>query len=127
MEMDVPDELCEIGLTLAEYRLMPSMKNMINTLVPAIVILAIPGQHPLHNVPDGLSLPLDQQVNVVRHQTVSVEEKGRAVLLFCQQREEFQKVIVTVKDVLPVIAARYYMIETALNLGSQLSSHGRAL
>jgi hypothetical protein len=37
-------------------------------LIFPIIILAISGQHPLHDAADGFFLALKQQVNVIRHQ-----------------------------------------------------------
>lgn len=65
--MYIPYEPGEVGFALTEYRLMPALKDMTHTLLFAVVVLAVTGQHSLHNVPDRFRLPLDQQVQVVRH------------------------------------------------------------
>ena len=61
---------------------------------------------PLHDLSNRFRLPLDKQVNVVRHQAVGVKKKSQAFLLLRQQREKLPPVIARMKDVLPVVPSR---------------------
>lgn len=38
----------------------------------SVVILAVTGQQPVHDAPDVVAFPLDQQVNVIRHQAIGI-------------------------------------------------------
>ena len=54
--------------------------------------------------PDRVSPPLDEQVKMVRHQAVGVEEERQLLLGRGQQREELPVVLVGVEDRLPVLS-----------------------
>ena len=53
--------------------------------------------------------------------------KRRSFVLFCKQRQKLPMVVVGMKDVLPVIVARDYVIKSALDLDSPLSRHTREI
>ena len=80
IEMDVPYELCQVGLALTQYRLITALENMSHVLVPAVIVLAVAGQKPLHCASERLGLPLDQQVYVVGDQAISVKKKWARLL-----------------------------------------------
>ncbi len=54
-------------------------------LSPAVVPLAVTGQHTLHYSPNRLASPLDQQMNVIGHQAVSIDEESSLLLLNCEK------------------------------------------
>ena len=94
--------------------------------VLSVVILAVAGQDPLHDPAYRFSLPLQQQMKMIRHQAVGVKKKAELCLLDRQQREEFLEVRVRVKDRLPVVSAGDEMIKPARNPGSRSSCHNVA-
>ena len=55
---------------------------------------------------------------MIGHEAVSVNEEWQSSLLDFEQREKLLVVIVTVKDLLSVIAARDYVIEAALDFNA---------
>jgi hypothetical protein len=87
------------------------------------VILAIPGQQPVHDPAYWVLLALDQQVNMVRHQTVSIEIERKPSFLRFHQPEQLRIILVRTKDVLPIVATSDYVIEPALDLDSRLARH----
>ena len=63
------------GLAPIFSRLVPALKDMSDMAVAAIIVLAVPGKHAMHDPSDGFRLPFDEQVKVIRHQTICVEEE----------------------------------------------------
>jgi hypothetical protein len=125
--MYVSNELCQVRLTLAKYRFMSALKDMTDMLVAAVIILAVACQHTLHDIAYRLSLSLDQQMQVIRHQAIGIEEEAGLGLLFGQKLEELSVVICGMEDVAPVIAATHDMVKPSRDLNSRLSRHGREL
>ncbi len=50
-QMDIADKFAEILVALTKYRFMPTLKNMSDASIFAIIILAVPGQNTLHYPP----------------------------------------------------------------------------
>ena len=82
--MDVTDQLAEILIRLTENRFVPSLQEMPDASMSTVIILAIAGQHAVHDPPDRVRLPFDQQVHVIRHQAIGIEEERKSLLLVCQ-------------------------------------------
>jgi len=74
--MNVADQLAHVSIRLTKDRLVPPLEYMAHILIFPIVILAVPLQHSLHHLADRLRLTFDQEMKVVRHQTVCIEIKG---------------------------------------------------
>jgi hypothetical protein len=69
----VSNQLRQIAIRLAAYRLVPSLKQVPNLLVLAIEILAVAGQQTLYDTAYLIVLPFNQKVRVVWHQAVGVK------------------------------------------------------
>ena len=74
--------------------------------MPCIGTIDFIRRAPLHYVPDRLRLAFKQQVNVVGHQAVGVEEEGRTGLLFDKQGEKLKTIFGRMKNVLSIVPAR---------------------
>src|SRR5438094_499679 len=57
IEMNITDELGHISVALTENRLMPALKQVSDFAISPVVVLAVPGQDPLHDPPDRVRLP----------------------------------------------------------------------
>jgi len=121
--VNVSDEFGQISVALTKYGLMPSLKNMSYVLVSSIVITAVSAEDSLHYLSDRLGLAFKQQMNVVGHQTVSVEKERRADLLFEEKGEKLVSVFRRMKDLLAVVASGDQMIKPARNLNPKSPSH----
>jgi hypothetical protein len=64
---------------------MSSLKQVSYLLISPVVILAVSGKHTVHDPTDRVCLSFDQQMNMVGHQTISIEEEGQQRLLCSQQ------------------------------------------
>ena len=71
--------------------------------VLAVVVLAVAGQHPLHDTANRIVLHLDQKMNVVEHQTVGVEIEGQLRFLLLKNAGEPEVVIVVPEDLSAII------------------------
>jgi hypothetical protein len=72
--------------------------------------------------PNRRRLPLDQQVHVIGHQAVSVEQERQPALLDFEQREKPLVVVIVLEDLLTIVATRNYVIET-LDFNAWLAGH----
>jgi hypothetical protein len=123
IEMDVADQFAHVHLALAKDRFMPPLKKVPDLAVFPVIILAVPGQQPVHYPPDGVRFPLDQQVHVIGHQAVGVEEERELLFLCGQKREEPGVVFRRAENVLPVVPARDNVIKSTLDLDPCFACH----
>ena len=83
----------------------PALQRVSTPSILPIVVLAISRQRPLHCAADRILCALHQQVNLIRHQAVSIEP-GTAVSPLYQNRCDGLRVILRrVKDELAVITS----------------------
>jgi hypothetical protein len=122
--MNVPDELREVRVALAKDRFVPALENVTDPAVPAIVILSIAGEHALHYPSHIVRLPLDKQVDMVRHQAVRVKVKRQTPLLLNEQTDEPREIVRAMKNVLSAHPARNQVIKPALDLQTHSPRHG---
>ena len=66
---------------------------------------------------------LNDQVNVVAHETECMQSARKAFRGFLQKQQEFRTVGFSIEDILPTVAAQNYMIRTAWNMKSRFSCH----
>src|SRR5712691_5276486 len=59
IKVDVPDQLGQIPITLTEDCFMSSLKQMPHSPMPTVIVLAVPGENPVHDVAQGVGLALD--------------------------------------------------------------------
>ena len=77
----------------------------------------------MHDPAYWILLALDQQVNVVRHETVGIEIERKPRLLRLQQSEHLRIILVRTEDGLPIVAASDYVGEPALDFDSRFARH----
>ena len=73
IQVDVLHQLAQIPIRLARKRLIAALKQVADPGVLSIVILAVGGQHSLHDPVDRIVAHLEQQVDVVGHQAIGVQ------------------------------------------------------
>ena len=116
--MNVAHQLAQIPVALTKDGFVPPLQHVADLLIFPIVVLSVTRQHSLHDAANRICLTLDQQVHMIGHEAVSVNEEWQSSLLDFEQREKLLVVIVAVKDLLSVIAARDYVIEAALDFNA---------
>jgi hypothetical protein len=121
--MNITHQFRQIPIRLTEDRFVAALQQVPDLAISPIVILAIPGQQPVHDPAYWVLLALDQQVNMVRHETVSIEIERKPSFLRFHQPEQLRIILVRTKDVLPIVATSDYVIEPALDLDSRLARH----
>lgn len=121
--MNITNKLGEIRVAVTEDRLVSALKYVADVPVAPVVPLAVSRQHTLHYSPDRLLSPLDEQMNVIGHQAVSIDKETCLLFLSCEKREKFQVVFVVVKDILTIVTPRDDVIQTTLDLQPSLPCH----
>ncbi len=121
--MNVPDQLRQIRVALAKYRLIPSLQNMADVPVSTIVVLGVAGQKPVHYSPDVVSSPLYQQMNMIRHQTVCIKIEWHPLLLPREHCQKSLMVLRRMEDILAINASCDDVIKPALNLKPRFPGH----
>ena len=127
IKVDVADQLAQILIRLTENCLVSPLEEMSHLSIFPVVVLTKTRQDAMHDAADRVRLSLDQQVHVVRHQTISVKKEWQPALLHLKQREELQVIDRVVEDNLAIIAASDQVIKTALDFDARLPGHGRML
>lgn len=102
---------------------MAALQHVTDFSVFTIVVLTVTGQHPMHDAPDGVRLPLNQQMHVIGHEAVGVEKEWQSLLLSFQERKELLIISLIVEDSLPIITARDDVIEATFQLKAWESRH----
>lgn len=123
VEVDVPHQLAEVPVRLAQHRLVPALEHMPYLLVLPVIVLAVAGQHPVHDPPHRLRLPLDQQMNVVGHQAVRVDVEPKLPFPGAEQGQELVMIVGGVEDVLAVVPANDQMVKPAFDFEPRSSCH----
>ena len=78
----------------------------------------------MHDPANRVRLSLNQQVNVISHQAVSIKEEWEFALLNRQQREKLFRVCRRIEYLATIIAASNDVIEPTCNLRARSPSHG---
>ena len=85
--MNVFDQGKQVGILVAEDRLVSTLKKMANRLVPPIKIHRIALVDPLKNLRKRGCLCLNQQMNMVAHQDIGIEGKVITNVVVSQNSE----------------------------------------
>jgi hypothetical protein len=87
VEMNVSHKLPEVAVRLAKNRLVPPLKEVADLLVLSVVIVTVACQDPLHKTADRANAPLNQQMKMIRHQTVGIKIEREPGLLMFENRD----------------------------------------
>jgi hypothetical protein len=123
IQMNVAHQFSQVPICLAEDRLVPPLKQMSDLLVLSIVVLTVCGEHAMHNTTDGIVLHLSQEMDMIRHQAVSVEVEGTLGFLVLEKTEKLKIVILRTEDAPPIISAGDDVIESASYFDSRFPCH----
>ena len=92
----------------------------------AVVVLAVAGQHSLHDAANRIVLHLDQKMKVVGHQTVGVEIEGQLRFLLLKNAGEPDVVVVRPEYLSAIIPTSNDVIEPSPDFDTRLSRHDGA-
>jgi hypothetical protein len=124
IEMNVTDQFQEIGVLLAEDGLVSCGKQVADPFVPAIKEAGITGKDRAHDAGEGKSLCLDEEMEMVSHESVSVEAIRESFSSHGQALDKSLKALFVLKDDLAVIAPGDDVIEGAGELNPRFAGHG---
>jgi hypothetical protein len=103
---------------------MPALQQVADPKIAAIVVLTVTRQEPVHDPANRVRLSLNQQVNVISHQAVSMQKEREFSLLHREQRQELLIVRGRIEYLPAIIAASNDVIKTTLDFGAFSSGHG---
>ena len=92
----------------------------------AVVVLAVAGQHSLHDAANRIVLHLNQKMNVVGHQTVGIEIEGQLRFLLLKNAGEPDVVVVRAEYLSAIIPSSNDVIEPSPDFDTRLSRHNGA-
>jgi hypothetical protein len=113
IQVDVPNQLCQVLIGLAQDRLVTALKEVADLLVFPIMKLAVAGKDPLHDAADGVVLHLDKEMKVVRHEAAGVEVEGEFGFLMFENLSKSEVVGAGAGDYSAIVPARDDVIENA--------------
>ena len=91
--------------------------------MPAIVILTVGSQQPMHHPANRIILHLNAQVDVIGHQAVRIKVKRAFRFLALEQAQKLEVVIVFREYPLAIVPAADEMIKPASDFDSGLPGH----
>ena len=125
--MDVPQESEQVGVTVAQNRFIPALEEMADGPVGLVEVHRVALIDPLQNLRKRRFAGLDQKMDVVAHEHVSIQSVMIAVLVDGEELNEFLIVSGVFEDLLSLVSARDDVIERPLKLYSRLSRHGSTI
>lgn len=125
--MNVPYQLKQIGVAIAQDRLVAPLKQVPHGAVAAVVALGITELYPLHDLGKRHPFCFHQHMNVVGHQNIGVEHKPKALPILLHPLQISLAVLVVTKDAAPLVAPHDYMIKSTIKLNSRLACHAPPL
>src|SRR3990172_12124935 len=127
IQVDISDQSQEILIPIAEKGLVPSLKEMAYFAVLPIEVAGIGEIQKLHDLRQRRFRCLDEQVEVIGHQDVGVEDKTALLLIMPESAEILASVLIVKENVLLLIAPGYHMVERSGKLYARRSCHGKIL
>ena len=121
--MDIAHQFKQVGVAVAEDRLVAALKQVADLAVAAVEYLGVASLDPLHDLGQSNALGLDQDVDVVGHQDISMEPKAVALAIVLDALEVALAVVIVVEGLLALVAAHDDVVEGAVKLDSGLSRH----
>lgn len=92
VEMYVPDEFRQIGVPVAEKRFIPPLKQVADLVIFSVEVLGVGEVDHLHDAGDRFLRCLDEQMHMVSHQDVCIEDKSAPVFVSADAVEVFVSV-----------------------------------
>ncbi len=111
--MDLAHEFSKVAIALAQDRFEEPLKKMTDLLVLSIVILTVTGEQTVHNATDRVVKHLNKQMDVVRHQAISVEVERPLAFLGLEKSQKLKVVIEGAENRSAIVAARNDVIQPA--------------
>lgn len=103
--MDIADDLLQVGVLLAEDRVKSLLKDMAGSPLSPVQVSSITREEKSHEIGDREERPLQQKMNVVRHQAIGKTAEGAIRLQFRKCGEKELPVVGAVEDLSPRIAS----------------------
>ena len=123
VEMEIADQLQEIGVAITEDRLVTSLKHMPSLVVAVVVVLAICELERLHGARQRDRAGLQQQMEVIGHQHIGIERTAVPAAIAGEPREIGCGIGIVVEDDATAVPTGNHMIEGAGEINPRFTSH----
>lgn len=123
VQVNVPDQLQQIGIAVTENGFVAPLKEMPRFPIASIVVLRIGELEGLHGPGQRHGSGFDEQVHMVGHQDVGIQGAAVSSPVAFQPFEIRRIVGVLVENVLPAIPPRDHVIEGTGELHPRLPRH----
>lgn len=124
VEMEIAHQFQQVGVAIAENRLIAPLKHVAGLVVSAIVVLAVCELQRLHRPRERMGSGLQQQMDVVGHQDVGMEGDAVSAAIAFEALQIAGVIFGIMKDRCPLVATDDHMIEGAWKIDARLASHG---
>ena len=113
VEMEVAHQFQQVGVAIAENRLVAPLKHVAGLVVSAIVVLAVCELQSLHCPGERMGSGLQQQMDVVGHQDLGMEGDAISAAIALEALQIAGVIFGIMKDRRPLVATDDHMIEGA--------------
>lgn len=121
--MQIPNEFNEVGVAIAEDRLVAALKDMAGLVIATIVVLAIGKLNGLHRVGQGTVAGFQQEVHMVGHEHIAVERRAVAQAIAFEAFQIGTIVDAFMKDRCSAIPSEDHMIAGAGKVEPRFARH----
>jgi len=125
--MDIPDQFQEIGILVTNDGFVSSLEEMTCRAVFSIEVHGIALLKPLHHLGKRRFTLFNQQMNMVRHQNISVERTEAAPLIGDQAVQVLLVVFLSAKNLLALVPPCNDMIKSSLIFYTRLPGHASSI
>jgi hypothetical protein len=126
VQMHIPAQLQPPLPGLHQHRLVAALKKMTHAPVTSVEPNRVADIQPLHDHPQGDVAALHNQMIVIRHQHISVDQHTESLRQLRHQFQPVTPVRIGAKNNPPLIAASRHMMPGAGKINAQRSSHTQA-
>ena len=121
--MNIADQFQKVGILITYDRLVPPLKEMPYLPISPVKILGVSKQKRLHNLAQRDPFDLQKKVDVVFHQCIGIETKGKSGFTIGKVGKESLQVLLIPKYPLPAVPSADHMVKSAGKMYPRSTSH----
>ena len=122
--MDVADEFQEIAVHIYENCSVASLKQVPRPVCAAVSVTGIAKTDILDDAGQGDVSNLDSHVDMICHQAVRMDTMLKSFDALLKKGKESLSILLSEKDILAGVSAKYYVVAGTGVMDSGFSSHG---
>jgi hypothetical protein len=121
--MDVLKEFEKVAISVAEDGFIPPLEQMSDGSVLFVKVHSIALVDALEDLGEWSITRFNQKMDVVSHEDVGIEAEGVALFVAGEECEIFVEVTCALEDLLLLVSARDYMVESSFVFYGVLACH----